>query len=440
MNARRLLILAAGLASLVLAAADWPQWRGLNRDAKVTDFKAPATWPKELKQQWKVEIGDGAATPALVGDKLYVFSRQGGDEVLRCLVAGTGKEIWQAKYSTQGSTDPGGFVGPRSTPAVAEGKVVTVSARGMISCFDAATGEKVWSKDEFRSWPQFFASSSPIIVDGLCIAQLGGNNGAVVAYELATGTEKWKVADLPTAYASPVLLTAGGTKLVIGQVSDGVVAIDVSSGKKVWEKFFEMSGGRPYRAVTPIVEADALIHLGDGPTTAIKLEKQGDKFEGKVLWTSSENRVEFNTPVLKDGMLFGLTGGRVGGMSHQFFCFDVQSGKTAWATPAPRISAAVGDKAGGDKAGGGKGRGKGFGKGGGGIRADAGYGSIVDAGSVLLALTPSSQLIVFAPSDKEFKQLASYKVSDDPSYAYPVVTGNRVFIKDRNSVALWTIE
>jgi hypothetical protein len=74
------------------------------------------------------------------------------------------------------------------------------------------------------------------------------------------------------------------------------------------------------------------------------------------------------------------------------------------------------------------------------MRADAGYGSIVDAGDVLMSLTPSAQLIVFEPSDKEFKQLASYKVSDTTVYAYPVVSENRIYVKDQDSIALWTIE
>ncbi len=69
-----------------------------------------------------------------------------------------------------------------------------------------------------------------------------------------------------------------------------------------------------------------------------------------------------------------------------------------------------------------------------------GYGSIVDAGSVLIALTPAAQLIVFQPSDKELKQLASYKVADNQTYAYPVVSGNRVYVKDQGSVTLWTVD
>src|SRR5438876_5623138 len=105
------------------SAQDWPQWRGPNRDAKAADFKAPKTWPKELTKKWKVTVGDGVATPALVGDKLYVFTREGSDEVIRCLNAADGKEIWKDKYETGGATGPAqGFPGPRASPAVADGK------------------------------------------------------------------------------------------------------------------------------------------------------------------------------------------------------------------------------------------------------------------------------------------------------------------------------
>src|SRR6185503_7147255 len=154
-----------------------------------TGFTAPKTWPKELTQNWKATVGQADTTPALVGDKLYVFSRQGGEEVTRCLDAATGKEVWSDKYAAQGATGPAsGHAGPRSSPTVADGKVVTLGVRGTLSCTEAASGKKLWRKDDFAgAWPQFFTSSSPLVVDGLCIAQLGGrDNGAMVAYDLSS--------------------------------------------------------------------------------------------------------------------------------------------------------------------------------------------------------------------------------------------------------------
>src|ERR1051325_2300561 len=115
---QRTLALVLAILACATAAADWTQWRGDNRDGKASDFKTPTAWPKELTKKWSVTVGDGAATPALVGDRLYVFTREGDGETLRCLDAATGKEIWKESYSAEPSPDPGGFRGPRSSPAV----------------------------------------------------------------------------------------------------------------------------------------------------------------------------------------------------------------------------------------------------------------------------------------------------------------------------------
>jgi outer membrane protein assembly factor BamB len=388
----------------------------------VTGFKAPKTWPKELTQKWKVPVGDGVATPALVGDRLYVFSRQEGNEIIRCLEAATGKELWQDKYESAGGSGPAsGFSGPRSSPTVAAGKVVTLGVRGMLSCLDAVTGAKHWRKDDFQAWPNFHPASSPIVVDGLCIAQLGGReNGALVAYDLASGEQKWKwTGDMP-AYASPVLLALGGAKLIVALGDKKLVAVNVADGKLAWEAPFAVQG-RGYNAATPIVDGQTIIYGGSGRGfKAVKLEKEGDGFAAKELWSNPEKSVQFNTPVLKNGLLFGLTAG------NEFFCLNAQTGQTSWSAPLAPASEAGG--AGGPGGGGGRG-----GRGG-------GYGSIVDAGSVMLALTPASELIAFEPSDKAYAERARIKVADSPTHAHPLVAGDRVFIKDKESLALWTIE
>lgn len=428
-HANRLAGVIVGCVTLLSAsgvgAQDWPQWRGPHRDAKAEGFKVPPTWPKELTQKWKVAVGSGDATPALVGDKLYVFTRQGEDEILRCLDAATGKEIWQDKYPSPSVTGAAAreHPGPRSSPAVAQGKVVTLGVSGILSCYDAASGKLLWRKEEIQGQPQFFTASSPIIVKGLCVAQLGGaKNGSIVAYDLTSGDQKWIWTGDSPAYASPVAMTVNGTQLIIAETRGNIVAVNDADGKLAWETAFQTR----YNAASPFVDGQTLIYGGaEKGAKAVRIGKEGDHFAAKELWSNPDNGVMYNTPVVQNGLIFGLSQG------NQFFCINAQTGKTLWTAPAAQTAAAP-PAGGGQPPGGRRGRG---GMGGGG-----GFGSIVDAGPVLLALTSSSQLIVFEPSDKEFKKLASYKVADSPTYAYPVVSGNRVYVKDQNSVTLWTID
>ena len=290
--------LFAGCALLLSAsgagAQDWPQWRGPNRDAKATGFKAPSAWPKELTQKWKVTLGDGVATPSLVGDRLYVFTLQKGDEILRCLDAATGKEQWQEKYAAQGATGPAqSFAGSRSSPTVADGKVVTLGVRGVLSCYDAATGKKLWRKEDSKGLPRFFTSCSPIVVDGLVIAQIGGESGgAIVAYDLASGDEKWKWTGDGTAYASPVQFTLDGAKTIVAETANNIVGIGVADGKLLWKTSFSVQGGRAYNACTPMVDGQTVLFSGGGRgTKAVKIEKKDDGFAAKEVWANKENSV-----------------------------------------------------------------------------------------------------------------------------------------------------
>jgi outer membrane protein assembly factor BamB len=134
----------------------------------------------------------------------------------------------------------------------------------------------------------------------------------------------------------------------------------------------------------------------------VKIEKQADGFTAKELWSNPKIATQFNTPVLKDGLLFGLTD------RNNLFCINGKTGETAWTDTTKR------------------GRG--------------GFAATVSAGSVILALPSNSELIAFKPSDKEYVELARIKVSDTATYAHPVIAGNRIFIKDQETLMLLMID
>jgi outer membrane protein assembly factor BamB len=366
---------------------------------------------------------------------------------------------------------------------VADGKVVTLGVQGALCCYDAQTGKQLWRKDEFdNEVPMFNVGSSPIIVDSVVVAQLGGeDNGGIIAFDLASGKEKWRWEEDSPAYSSPVEMTIDGKNVIVAVTSENLVALGASDGKTVWEIPYQQ-GGR-YNTITPIVAGDTLIVAGPGSgLTGLKITGQGDQSDAQRVWRNDENSLQFSTPVLKDGLLFGLTS------AGQLFCVKTQSGETAWSVPLVRqaeqpreesvksgrasgVPVALvqfvqqeerpqrdrderrgfqGDRRRGEGRGQfGEGRGRFGGRGGRGGRrggGNSGYGSIVDAGSVLLALSPAGQLVVFKPNGAEYTEVERYTLAeggaDEPdkgTYAYPVAVGNSIYIKDRDSIARWDV-
>ncbi|HYV39597.1 MAG TPA: PQQ-binding-like beta-propeller repeat protein [Gemmataceae bacterium] len=388
-----------------VSAQDWPQWRGPNRDNKVTDFKAPAKWPTALTKKWRVKVGQGESSPLLVGDKVYVFGRQGNEEITVCLDAATGKEIWRDKYASNPKySGDKQHAGPRSTPAVAEGKIVTLGVDGEVSCLDLASGKMHWRKKS-GSVPMFHTASSPLIVDGMCIVYAG----SLTAFDLAKGTIKWQAKSVTADQASPTLMTVDGVKQIVAQVgAKSLVGVDVADGKVLWTAAYTGNSMQ-----TPVVDGQVVYCSGPGGTVAVKVEKKGDKFNADQLWKQKAPAAsKYNTPVLsggvvKDGLLFGLSGGG----STTMFCMDAKTGKQLW-TDNDR-------------------------------RGECGH--ILSAGAVLIYVGSDGKLVVFEPSATGFKSLASYTVDDNTGingpWSCPILTGNRIFVKDNaGSLTLWTIE
>lgn len=384
-------------------AQDWPQWRGPNRDGKVAGFAAPDAAPKSLVKKWSIEIGSGDATPALVGERLYAFVRQDEDEVTICLNASDGEQVWKDKYAAKAVTGAASrHPGPRSSPAVAGGRVVTLGVAGVLSCLDAASGKVLWRKDPFAgAVPTFFTAMSPMIVDQLVVVHLGAESkGALIAYDLESGDEKWRWDGEGPHYASPVLLTVDGTKQVVTLSAKSVVGVSLADGKLLWQLPF-VPTGRAYNAATPIVDGQTVIYTGAGRgTRAVKIEAEGDGFAAKELWSNPDVAPQYNTPVLKNGLLFGLSDrGRL-------FCLNAKNGETAWLDETA------------------------YGR---------GFAAILDVGPCLVALPSTSELIAFEPSAEGYEELAKIKVAETETYAHPVIAGNRVFVKDQNSLTLWTL-
>ena len=390
------------ISSINLFSQDWTQFRGSGRDSKVTGFKAPSVWPAELARQWTVTVGKGDATPVLSGNKIYLHTRQGGEEVVQCLDAATGKELWKYNYPAPEVTGPpSSHPGPRSTPVVADGKIVTLGVSGIVSCLDVSTGKLLWKKDDpSMPLPQFMTGMSPLVFNGMCILQLGGKDkGQVLAFDLKTGIEKWKYSGEGPAYASPSIMTVNKVKQLVLFTEKSLTALNPLNGKFLW-KIETAPSQRFYLSVSPYIDGNKIYYTGLGTgTKAIEVVKQGGKFITKELWSNTEIGAKWNTPVLKDGFLYGFSDQR------KIYCLNASNGQKAWLDEA--------------------------------VNSD--FATIVDCGSVIIGFPSTGNLIIFKPDPKAYTEIAKYKVSDTPVYAFPVVSGNTIYVKDAESLMMYKI-
>jgi outer membrane protein assembly factor BamB len=382
-------------------AQDWPQWRGPNRDGIARDVKVPDTWPKAVTEEWKVEVGEGIASPVVAGGKVYAFVRQKDAELVLCLDAATGKEAWRSEpYPAPVEIHPAAAAYgkyPRSTPTVADGKLYAFGVSGILSCFDAATGKLLWRKDSAGRYPSYGASASPLVADGLCVVPMGDGvkKGDLTAFDARTGEVKWTYADgSGPAYGSPVLADLAGGRQVVTFTSSNLVSISAATGKRLWKVEAPFDGQE--RCVTPALYKDTVVFAEyKKPPRAVRPEKDAAGVAAKDVWKADGVNLYYSSPVVVGDAAYGFSS-----RNGRFFCLDAKTGETLWE--------------------------------GGGKRA--GNASVVAAGGVLLLLTDRGELVVARASPKAFEPLADYKVSDTETHAHPAYLGERILIKDRTTL------
>lgn len=396
-----ILLVVVMISAVNAFSQDWSQFRGPGRDSKVTGFKAPAKWPAELTLKWKITVGTGDATPVLAGKNIFLHTRQGAEETVLCLDAATGKQIWRYSYAAPAVTGPASsHPGPRSTPVIGEGKIVTFGVSGITSCLGLTSGKLLWKKDENQGVPQFSTGMSPIIYKGSVILQTGGkDNGQVVAYDLNTGAEKWKYTSEGPAYASPSMMTIDKILQVVLFTEKSLISLDPSNGKFLW-KIETPPMQRFYVSVSPYIDGNKIYYTGLGAgSKAVEISRQGDTYVSKELWSNPEVGAKWTTPILKDGYLYGFTDQR------RIYCINAANGQTAWIDNA----------------------------------TNSDFSTILDCGSVIIGFPSTGYLIVFKPDPKAYSEIVKYKVAETAVYAFPVITGNNIYVKDAESLMLYSI-
>jgi outer membrane protein assembly factor BamB len=384
-------------------STDVTQWRGAARDGIIVGFTAPQTWPETLTERWKTEIGTGYATPLVVGDRVYQFSRVGENETMTALDVASGKVIWQAGYPATFTMNPATKQhgpGPKSTPVFFSGRLYSIGMTGTVTAWEAATGKQVWQKT--GTGPDMLYTShafSPLVDGGHVIFHVGGNDkGALTAFDLETGAVRWSWAGDGPGYGSPVVATFDGVLQIVTPTQTKIVGVDATTGALLWER--PMVHQFVSNSITPIVSGQTVIVAGTGPLFALAVARRAGQWTTEQIWENTELPLRFTTPVVSGDVLFGLSGRNSG----QYYAMDARTGKTLWTSDGRQ----------------------------------AAHASVARAGDLLFSLESDGELVIARSSQTAFEPVKRYKISANETWAHPAISGNRVFVKDVTSLALWS--
>lgn len=382
---------------------EWSQWRGPRRDGS-TQFTPPAVWPKTLTKRWSVVIGAGHASPVITGRRVIVHARQGDREITRAIDLESGKEVWRDDYAAPYTMNPaarGHGPGPKSTPAVANGRAFTFGISGILSGYDVATGKVLWRADAPPAPPEFGTAMSPLVDGNNVIVHIGANDqGALVAFDTASGKRRWQWTGDGPGYASPVVATIAGARHLITQSENAVIGIDPANGTLLWRIPFRTNFDQ--NSVTPVVVNDLVIYSGlENATVAVRVSRKGTSWGTDQVWSNDEVSMYMSTPVVADGTLFGLSHRNRG----RFVAIDVQTGRSLWMTPGRE----------GENA------------------------SLIAAGPVLLLSTTQGELIVARPDRGKFAEIRRYQVAESAVWAHPAIAGTNIVIKDVDTLICWSV-
>jgi outer membrane protein assembly factor BamB len=431
---------AASTAPLKAAKTDWPAFRGADRDGAVHGVEirtdVSETPPKEV---WKIRVGPGWSSIAIVGDSLFTQEQNGEDEEVVCYDANTGKSRWTHKDRAR-FTEAVAGAGPRATPTFDNGKIYALGASGILNCLDAAKGEVKWSKDVKadgqEKTPYWGFSSSPLIVDGEVIVFAGGGGSfggednrkasdaskgdakasaegksdappdpnadrdALLAYNAESGELMWRSPAGHHSYSSAQLAEFDGTRQVLFLSDNAVVSVDPATGKQLWQFPANAKDGAPN--IQPHVLGDsALTAAFSGQSGMVRgnVVKKDGKWAVDAGWANTDTKPFFSDFVQVGDNLYGFDGSA-------FCCVDVNTGKRQWK----------------------QGRSGKYG---------SGQVLLVADQPVLVVITEAGEVVLVAPNPEKLEELGRFKAIEGKTWNHPTIVGNRLYVRNAEEMACY---
>jgi outer membrane protein assembly factor BamB len=412
--------LTVGLASppsARQAPGDWPQWGGPNRNFMSASTGLAGSWPANgPRKLWTRALGEGHSAVSVEGGRLYTMYRPLGmlamvrrsqEEVVAALDAATGKTIWEYKFPspTEGVNFSEG-AGPHSTPLVTADRVYAVGSRKELLALNKANGQLVWSHDMIKEYnagpPDRGYAPSPLLYGENVIVPMGGAGQAVAAFNAKTGALAWKAGDFEFSPASPTIIDVDGQKQLLYFAGNAVAGFDPANGRTLWSHPHKTDWG--LNISTPIWSpSDHLLFISSAYGTGsrvVELRQAGGKTTATEKWFNNRMRIHIGSAIRIGGHVFGSSGD----FGPAFLtAVDVNTGRVAW---QDRSFARA---------------------------------QLLHADGKLVILDEDGNLGLATVSPTGLQVLAKAPVLDHLAWTPPTLSGTRLFVRDRKTIAAFEL-
>jgi outer membrane protein assembly factor BamB len=399
-----LVVVSLGSFAAVAGAANWPQWRGPQRNGISTETGLLKEWPKDgPKLLWQVrDIGSGYSTPAVVDERLYLLANTGmEDEFVTALEVKDGKQAWSTRIGKVGNPNQQpSYPAARSTPTVDGELLYALGSDGDLVCLERATGKVRWRKNlrtDFGGQPGTWAyAESPLIDGDVLVCTPGGAEATLVALAKKTGQLLWK-SSVPggdqAAYSSIIVATVAGVKQYVQFLQKGLVGVDAKSGKFLW-RYDKTAQGSPANIPTPVGRDNYIYSAtGRGGGGLIKLNVNQNPAELEQVYSSPRLPTAIGGAVLVGDYLYGTT-------SQALVCAEFKTGEIKWTDRG------------------------------------VGAGSLCYADGLLYLHGENGELALVEATPESYREKGRFTPPDQPdrgqskAWAYPVVANGRFYIRD----------
>jgi outer membrane protein assembly factor BamB len=378
--------------------ADWPGFRGANRDGVVRGVQIKTDWSKSPPvEMWRRPVGPGWSSFAVHGDLFYTQEQRGDEEVVACYNVTTGQPVWRHGDAARFFESNGG-AGPRGTPTLSNGRVYTFGATGILNALDARDGSVVWSRnaasDTQTKVPGWGFASSPLVVNDEVVVATAGT---LAAYDLATGAPRWTGPKGGGSYSSPHLVTIDGVAQIVLMCAPGAMSVAPTDGKLLWQHPLSPDA----RIVQPaqIANGDLLVSDGEASDMHRISVKHGDGgWTVAERWDSDGLKPYFSDFVVHKGHAYGFD-------ADTLACIDVEDGARKW--------------------------------------AGGSYGSgqlvLLPDEDVLLVVSEQGDLALVKAAPDRFTELARFPAIKGKTWNHPVLAGDVLLVRNGEEMAAFRL-